>query len=198
MAASGYGAALGLKRMSVIHESMSVHNTMVLKCVNALAPGYTYSTRVGDSVYGEYLRVSVRVMNNTGNTNPSSTRLFVLLDRQPNGVQPADTDIFQWALNTGYASLSDILFTARQRFTLLWDELVGFSSDYGGNSVGEDKPAFYVVKIPLNKLQTTYAGVAGTYADITTNTLWFGHICYNATGTQLQVDLVADYCYWDR
>lgn len=103
-------------------------------------------------------------------------RWFFLLDRQANGAAPAAmTDYLSTATIHGLRNLA-----ARRRFKILMDKVANVSDQAVSGTIGRYWKVYMKFRRPL--VVEYNAGVAGTVADIVTNSLYLCTIGLVAAG----------------
>ena len=107
---------------------------------------------------------------------------MMFMDRQANNAIPALATMFLSTTAAYTAFVQPINFDYLDRFTVLWDKSFSTSSDYGGSSVGNDPRQLYRYSCPLDET-VYYTANAGTYADISSNTLWAFVVSNSSTGS---------------
>jgi len=157
-----------------------VSTTLQLTCINAIAGGYQWYERIGSKVRNLELCIRGSIVSKAAHTSVNTQRTFVLLDTQANGTTPAVTDIFP--ATTGYGLIHcPVLWTAKERFAILADEVTSKCAAYGGAGVGNPETTTIEWRIPLD-FDTYYSASAGAIASIRTNSLWIGAISVSAVG----------------
>jgi len=145
--------------------------------LNGLAPGNSASQRVGMKVSIQSLELRIRNQVTAGTGVDQIHRLIVLQDQQANGIVPAALTDF---LNAGnYQGLRNL--AQRKRFRILKDYY--FTLNATGEA-GSQKCIHKYMKFRRPIITEFNAGVAGTIADISTNSLFFvciGSIAPGAT-----------------
>lgn len=133
---------------------------------NGLAPGNSATTRVGVKLSIRTIELRLSVMPDTAGGVLQRNRFFLVIDRQANGTVPtALTDIITPGTVNGLRSL-----TNRKRFKIIMDKMfsIGPTAQQGANRV------FHIYLKLRRPLVVEYnAGVAGTIADIVSNSLYF-------------------------
>jgi hypothetical protein len=115
--------------------SVGINTTGTMFPITQLAQGLTSTNRVGDSIRIQHLEVRGRVViNNTAST--SLIRVMVVRDLDGYGSAPAVSDVLEVNGSVG-APLSPEKFQKRERFSILYDELIALqgSSTTGTASV---------------------------------------------------------------
>jgi len=165
---------------------ITVNNNMdttgVLLLLNGLQPGSSASQRIGMKVAIRSLEMKLIGFANNGTGVDQEHRWLVLLDRQANGAAPTALTDFLAAGNTkGLRNLAN-----RRRFKIIRDKR------YYVNASGEPGSAreFNLYMKFRRPLMVEYnAGVAGTVADIVSNSLYLvliGQYAPGATAGMLQ------------
>lgn len=150
-----------------LSQDFNVTPSMTL--LNGLAPGTSASTRIGMKVDFRSIEMKGRLLTTPGTGVEQVIRAMIVLDRQPNGVAPtAITDIL-----VGASTITPRNLANRKRFKILWDKILPM----GATSVSTGTPTSRVLKLYKKfkkPITTEYnTGVAGTIADISTNSLYF-------------------------
>jgi len=143
------------------------HSTPQLVLLNGLAPGNSASQRVGMKVSIRSVEIRMAPHATTTNGEENTIRCMIVLDRQSNGVAPtAITDILQTNSVTSPRSL-----TQRKRFKIIWDRLfaIGAATNSG---TAQTRTIDKYIKFKRPIVAEYNAGVAGTIADISANSLW--------------------------
>lgn len=155
--------------------SAPMNTVPVYTLMNALAPGTGASQRVGQNVLIRSLELRGYLAADGGAANSQTVRWLVLLDRQTNGAVPAAVTDF---LNPGTVNGLRAL-TNRKRFKILLDRtsvLSPFTQDGAQSKFHIYMKFRRPIKVEFN------GGVAGTIADIATNSLFFVAMGTEAAG----------------
>lgn len=149
--------------------SGAVDTTGAQYALNVMQLGNTASTRVGMKI--SIRSIEIRVYNQvTPATGIDQVhRMYLMVDRQANGVGPAAvTDYFSAANIYGLRQLAN-----RKRFKCMLDKTIYLSAAGEANS-GRFRKFYVKLRRPLVVEYNT--GNAGTVADIVTNFLFLGFI----------------------
>lgn len=162
--------------------ALEVCTTATLTLLNGLAPGNSASQRIGSKVSWMSMEAYIQIFAHATTGIDNKCRLLVVLDKQPNGAAPgAITDILQTADFLSPRNLAN-----RKRFKIMWDKRLYVGNVLNAAGTGTAIPNFRLFKIYKKfkyPLQTDFnAGVAGTVADIATNSLYFCTLGNTATG----------------
>lgn len=154
----------------------NMDSTGVMLLLNGLAPGSSASQRIGQKVSIRSIELKLIALVIPGTGVDQEQRWMLLLDRQANGAAPGALTDFLAAGNTkGLRNLAN-----RRRFKIVLDKR------YVLNNAGEPgaQRVFNVYMKFRRPLVVEYnAGVAGTIADIVTNSLYLVLIGQAAPGT---------------
>lgn len=159
-------------KASDVNVSMAADTTGAILLLNGIDPGTALNQRIGRQILAKKLRLRLACVVTAATGADQTQRVMVVLDKQPNGVALAITDVLTSVGTTANYNLSN-----QARFKILFDRRVylnataePFSAQLLDVSLGQK----YVVQFN--------AGVAGTVADITTNSLYMITIGSNAAG----------------
>lgn len=162
--------------------SQDLNTTPVLTLLNGLAPGNSASQRIGSKVSFMSLefRWRARITGTTGVV--SNCRFLIVLDRQPNGAAiGAATDVLDAATTTSLRNLAN-----RRRFKIMVDKVFTLGGVLNGAGTGSAIPEMKTSKMYMKfrrPIVTEFnAGVAGTVADIATNSLYLISLGTEAAG----------------
>jgi hypothetical protein len=114
------------KTCDAIKTSTTVNTTGSIFCVSEIAQGLDYLNRVGDSIKIQHIECRVRLYQNTGATE-TLMRAVCIRDLDGYGTAPTTADILE-TVGTVSAPLSPLKWLNRDRFSVLYDELVAFNS----------------------------------------------------------------------
>jgi len=152
-----------------VNIAVGVNLTATLTLLNGLAPGTGASERIGMkvSIRSIEMRYNLEVTPATG--LEQTNRVLLVLDRQCNGAAPgALTDIITAASCQAPRNLAN-----RKRFKIIMDK----SYAMGATAVATGNPTSRWIKkyIKLGRpiVEEFNTGVAGTVADISSNSLYF-------------------------
>lgn len=162
--------AMGEWKYKDIDANVDFNTTATMTLLNGLAPGTSASQRVGMKIAVRSIELHMHATSTTGTGDEQVARLSIVLDRQPNGAAPsAITDIITASSVSAMRNLAN-----RKRFKLLWDKRYPFGSTITNASTGT--PTTRVMKLYMKfrrPIIVDYnSGVAGTVADISTNSLY--------------------------
>lgn len=121
------------KVLDTIKTSTVVNTTGSIICVSEIAQGLDFNNRVGDSIKIQHIECRVRLYQNTGATE-TTMRAVCFRDLDGYGTAVATSDFFE-TVGVVSAPLSPYKWLNRDRFSILYDELVTFNST--GNQVEE-------------------------------------------------------------
>ena len=149
--------------------------TATMTLLNGLQPGSSASQRIGQKVTIKSIQIKLAADMNA-NFLPTLCRWFLVVDRQSNGAAPAAiTDILNAASPYALRNLDN-----RKRFKILLDKTrqVADHNNAGSNGV------FWNVYMKFRRpfIVEYNAGVAGTVADIVSNSLYLMTIADQAPG----------------
>ena len=135
--------------------------TMGRTCANAISIGADLNQRIGRKINIRSLEMHYILTADADQEASATCRIMVVFDRQANGTQPAGTDLLVTSSVYSPKNLSN-----RERFYILKDELVTVQRLTEKSQI---TAKWYL----RTNLQVVYnAGVAGTYADIASGSLW--------------------------
>lgn len=138
-----------------------IKSTMGRTCANAISIGADINQRVGRKITIRSLEMHYNITADPDQDQPAVCRVMVIFDRQANGTQPAATDILTSASINAPKNLNN-----RERFQILKDDLVSVMRLTDKNQV--TSKWYFRTALPV----VYNAGVAGTYADIASGSLW--------------------------
>lgn len=164
--------------------SAAVSSTENFQLVNGLQQGDTASTREGQSIkiYSLYVRFYMTI---NASATTTQIRIFVLMDKQPNGAVPTSGDLLQSNTNI----LSPLLMGYGSRFKIFMDKVYRLDTN---------KLNLTIKKFFKFRFHTKYgSGNAGTVADITKNSLYIMMVSDQATNTP-NIDFWARLRYIDN
>lgn len=153
---------------TVVSHSVNTSGQMVL--LNGTLPGVGFNERVGRQI--RVKRIIGRLTANNYTTKDQFHRFLLVLDHQPNGAALSITDVLDSISVRAMVNLSN-----QARFQVLRDEI---------HHLNATSEAFSLIPISFDiakRFVVQYnAGVAGTVADIATNSLYFIAIGDQAPG----------------
>lgn len=138
-----------------------ITTTMGRTCANAISIGADINQRVGRKITIRSLEMHYSIFADVDQSEPELCRIMVVFDRQANGTQPAGTDIL--TASSVYAPKN---LNNRERFLILKDDLVSVQRQTEKSQVVSKW--YFRTALPV----VYNAGVAGTYADIASGSLW--------------------------
>ncbi len=154
--------------------ALACDTTGTISLLNGIAPGTAVNERLGRIVVLDKLKLLIQDQVTPATGVDQFHRLLVVADKQPNGAALAITDVLDSVSTVAMPNLAN-----RARFRILYDDL------HQLNATGEPfSQRTYSLSIPLNLRVVYNAGVAGTVADIATNSLYFitiGSVAAGAT-----------------
>jgi len=140
--------------------------------LNGIASGTDYNTRVGRQAWIKSIDYRVRVYPGATTNQPGGyIRWAIVCDEQPNGTQPAWTDIWASSGINDFGNLNN-----RDRFRIIRDKFVtigGVDMSATGAGLNGNQDRFYKGRAKPNVGVTTFNGTGGTYTAINTCALWF-------------------------
>lgn len=150
--------------------------------VSGVATGTDYNNRIGRSIY--YKRLELKVFLEPKITASSPTgdiiRTVVVLDRQPNGSNPAAADILQ---NNNYTEPYQV--NNRDRFEVLYDKfLVCEANAYAASALTVGDPKFHYLEcvIPINQ-RAIFSGTTAAVASVSSGAIFILFISAYASWT---------------
>ena len=138
-----------------------IKSTMGRTCANAISIGADINQRVGRKITIRSLEMHYSITADPDADQPAICRVMVIFDRQANGSQPAATDILTTSSINAPKNLNN-----RERFQILKDDLVSVMRLTEKNQV--ISKWYFRTALPV----VYNSGVAGTYADIASGSLW--------------------------
>lgn len=152
--------------------SLQCNTTASLTLLNGLAPGTAANQRVGMKVTVRSLQINARLRTQPTTGVDQFARVTLILDRQPNGAAPgAITDILAADSVNGLRNLAN-----RKRFKIMWDRTIPLGGILNGAGTGSQTPNLRTIKLYMKfrrPIVTEFnTGVAGTIADISTNSIY--------------------------
>jgi len=150
-------------------------------CIVQMQKGADVNQRVGReiTVKGIQLRYVIRppvlaMGGSTANIPLNLVRCFIVVDRQANASTPSLADLFTDA-GGGSCVTSNYNAINKKRYYFLYDKVI--SVPCNGTLVGMNAAASPRVVSKFVNIVVEYgAGDAGSSADITTNSVWFGYV----------------------
>lgn len=130
-----------LKHFDVSGQSINVVSTGIFGTVaiNPVVTGTTATTRIGDRITIKRIQVRFSI-SPAGTTDDGDIfRVIVLLDKQPNGANPAVLDVLQTADEQAYPANKTM-----KRMTFLMDRYIAWNVE--GPTIGADPPVAFLVK----------------------------------------------------
>ena len=155
--------------------SLVADTTGGIQLLNGIARGDDFTNRIGRSVSMNGLNVRIHNAVTGGNGVDQVHRVLVVLDRQPNGVALAATDVLESA--TVHAQYNR---NNRLRFQVLYDR--NFVLNASGEAGSQSYRIIFIRRQIANYVQTFNAGNAGTIADISTNSIYLISLGNSAPG----------------
>lgn len=146
--------------------------------LNGLSPSSGASGRIGMKVSITSIQASGRLITTLATGVEQFIRHFIVIDRQPNGAAPvALTDILNTASVTSPRNLAN-----RKRFKILWDKTLSMGSftTSTGTPTSRTWKLYMKFRRPITTEYNT--GVAGTVADIASNSLYYMTLGTEAAG----------------
>lgn len=157
-----------------VNNAMDSTGAMLL--LNGLQPGSSASQRIGMKVAIRSLQMKLISFCTAGTGVDQEHRWLVLLDRQANGAAPAALTDFLAAGNTkGLRNLAN-----RRRFKIVLDKRYYINN---ANEPGSARVFNVYMKFRRPLIVEYNAGIAGTIADIVSNSLYLVLIGQVAPGT---------------
>lgn len=163
-----------------------MNTTAGLYLLNGLAPGTAANQRVGMKVTIRSIELRCRMTTSPVTGVDQYVRMILVLDRQPNGaVIGAVTDVLLAQSISSPRNLAN-----RKRFKIMMDKQYAMGSNLNAATTPSTLPNMRLVKKYIKRpIITEYnTGVAGTIADISTNSLYlmvFGTEVAGNTDTNL-------------
>jgi hypothetical protein len=114
------------KVLDTIKTSTTVNTTGAPICVSEIAQGLDFNNRVGDSIKLQHLECRLRLYQNTGATE-TTMRAVCFRDLDGYGTAVTSADLFE-TVGVVSAPLSPFKWLNRERFAILYDELICFNS----------------------------------------------------------------------
>lgn len=142
--------------------SLATDTTGAILLVNGLVPGVALNERIARLVHADKLTLRLAAAATAATGVDQIHRVMVVMDKQPNGVALAITDVVDSVNTAALLNLSN-----QARFKILYDRRFYL------NASGE--PGSLQLITDTLRLHSTVqfnAGVAGTVADITTNSIY--------------------------
>lgn len=144
-------------------DSHVLTNAVTARLLNGLVPGTAANQRIGMKVM--IRSIEIRLWLNSINSINTLARIALVLDKQSNGAPGAAADV--WDNKASPLNVVTIRNLAnRKRFKIMWDKTMSMST--------QEPVDYYHLYMKLRKpIVTEYnAGVAGTIADICSNSLY--------------------------
>lgn len=144
--------------------------------LNGIAPGTGASQRIGMKIAIRSLEMRNNIYTNAAGMVAQSCRLLLLQDRQCNGAAPAAlTDFISPGTYLGMRNLAN-----RKRFRIIWDKTYNMGLAGLTDPQTVTRHIYLKFRKPLNVEYN--AGVAGTVADISSNSLYLILVGNQAAG----------------
>ena len=154
-----------------INIAVDINTTEVATLLTGLAPGNGASDRIGTKVDWRSLEIRLRSEATATTGITQFCRWMIVLDRQANGVAPTLAQILLAASTTAPRNLAN-----RKRFKIITDKAYHIGGVLNGAGTGASVPNCRYFKKYLKfrrPITTEYnTGVAGTIADIATNSIY--------------------------
>lgn len=153
--------------------NQDINTTATYTLLNGLAPGTAANQRVGQKVTIRSLELRLKLTTTAATGVNQVCRYLLLLDRQANGAAPAAVTDFL----VGQSTTAPRQLANRKRFKLIRDNTFPMGGVLNGAGTGSAEPSdryekdYVKFKRPL--IVEYNAGVAGTIADIASNSLFF-------------------------
>lgn len=172
-----------LKAIDVSSPNAQVTSAGTLTLLNGCARGDDIGERDGRQISMRSLEVRMEAQPIGTATSCHALRVLIFVDKQANAAAPTPAQVLA-VVGSAEATVSAYNLEYRNRFWILHDRTFGFGAESGGAATGFDK--LYIAKVwrYLNQKVTYNAGVAGTVADIATNSLYLLAIADTATAAQ--------------
>lgn len=149
--------------------------------LNGLQPGSSASQRIGMNCEFKSLEFRARVTSTAATGVDQYCRMLIVQDKQSNGVAPGIGDILINASTTAPRNLAN-----RKRFRILWDKTFAMGGNLNAAGTPSTVPNLRNFKAYMKfrpAIRTEYnTGVAGTIADINSNSLYLVTIGTEAAG----------------
>jgi hypothetical protein len=149
--------------VTTVAAAQACDTTGALNLLNGVVPGTAVNERLGRAIELESLELHLQDTVTGGTGVDQFHRILIVADRQPNGAALAITDVLD-----SVSVVSPINLANRARFTILWDEFHHLNATAEAGS----QKAFYLSKSMKNLRVIFNSGVAGTIADIATNSVY--------------------------
>lgn len=152
----------------------TINTVFGVSLLNGLRTGTSSSERIGQKVLMRTLELRLFMQAKPGSTT-QWTRCMVVLDRQPNGIYPALTDVL--VSQDVYAPRN---LSFRKRFKILWDKVLILNQTTTGSPNSVFRKSFLNFKFPI--LVDYNQFITGAITDITSNSLLFLFFGQNPLG----------------
>lgn len=151
----------------------NVSYTGSMNCLNSIGEGTGATQRVGRQVTLRSLELRLEYFATPSTGMDQRYKIFIVLDKQANGVIPDFTDIYDtWSYTSVGDPLSSRKLENRSRFKIV-KEIFGRVNAPGHSPDGVARKIFIRFKRPV---VTTYNAPDATTAAIQVNSLWLGVI----------------------
>jgi hypothetical protein len=117
----------------LVTTSFSVGTTGAVYCLSQTAQGLTSTDRVGDSIKLQHIEIRGRIVCNPS-APQSLVRILILRDLDGYGTAPTYADVCEYNAQVS-APLSPRKFNKRDRFSVLYDDLVALQATTGDSSI---------------------------------------------------------------
>lgn len=163
---NGYGrrrAASASEVKSVdTSNALATDTTGAIALLNGIVPGVGFSQRVGRQVRCHGLDLNVKCAVTAGTGVDQTVRCLVVQDRQSNGAAPLITDVLTAVGTVTFPNLIN-----QARFKILRDVVLDLNATAEAGSIKS-----FRLRLPLKAVTQFNDGVAGTVADIVTNSIF--------------------------
>lgn len=162
------------KFLDTVINDQNVNTTPVLTLLNGLVPGNSASQRIGMKVQIKSLQMHLSNYVISGSGIDQIHRMWIVIDRQANGLAPTLAQIMTQADTMGLRNLEN-----RRRFKIVMDKsfLLNATGEPGSSKLWK---VYMKFKRPI--VVEYNSGVAGTVADIVSNSLYFIQVGTSAAG----------------
>lgn len=202
-----YREAPERKVLSVLPSSLTGGSSTNINylLMNGMIQGTGEGQRVGEQANFNYLTISFNPLSAATQFNVTM-RVFIFIDKHPEGTQTGQNDLFYWATNIYPETQYNYQNRNFNRFKIIYDKTLTLGPSTGSingtatstvYNMARSNETTWTVKKKLN-LKTYYSrGNAGTIADIDSGALYVGYFIDSATNTNAGLALAYNLFYTD-
>lgn len=177
-----------IKSLDLTFVSSAILATGGIQLLNGVGIGDNTNEREGKAIQSMFVKLSMNVFNNT-NCFGETYRIYLVWDKQPNGVVATWTDIF---VNNADPTIQKQ--TTKQRYSVLkeWKGVIT-SNQVSGLSVAQNAAIQHDATIPMKKI-SMYTGTGTSIASIQQGALY---LCAISRNTLVNITVSSQFGYID-